>query len=402
MGNVPAHGYVFGARERELMHAAVEKGWLTAGIENARFEDALASFTGIRHVRTCNSGSSANLLAVAAMVEAGYWKAGDEIITVAAGFPTTVNPLLLYGLVPVFVDIALPTYQVNVEHLVRAVDRHRTKGIMLAHTLGNTFDMRAVAELAHRYGLSVVEDCCDALGSTYNGQHVGTMGAIATCSFYPAHHITTGEGGAVFTQDPGLARVIESVRDWGRDCWCEPGANNTCGKRFDQQFGDLPYGYDHKYTFTRLGFNLKLGEIAASCGLAQIERLAGFVSARRRHFDLLTERLRVLADRIILPEATPGSEPSWFGFPVTLREEGLRNGLQKYLAQNGVDSRLLFGGNLTQQPYMKGRKYLVASTLDVTNKVMNDGLWIGVWPGLSEEQLDYAAHHVATFLGDFA
>lgn len=399
---VPAHGYLFGARERELLHAAVEKGWLTASTQNARFEDALAAFTGIPNVRTCNSGSSANLLAVAAMVEAGYWKSGDEIVTVAAGFPTTVNPLLLYGLVPVFVDITLPTYQVNVEQMERAIERRpKVKGIMLAHTLGNPFPREV------RYGtLYVVEDCCDALGSTYIGHggqpvHVGSESPLATFSFFPAHHITTGEGGAIMSDDDHLIRLVESVRDWGRDCWCEPGANNTCGKRFEQQFGELPHGYDHKYTFTRLGFNLKLTELSATCGLAQSERLADIVLARRRNFASLARHLAGLEDRIILPQATTGSDPSWFGFPITLKETGLRNALQKYLAQKGIDSRLLFGGNLVKQPYMKNRPHIVASDLSITDRVMTDSLWIGVWPGLTEDQLDYAAQHIATFLGDF-
>lgn len=398
--NVPAHGYVFGARERELMHEAVEKGWLTASILNSRFEEGLAAFTGIPNVRTCNSGSSANLLAVAAMVEAGLWKSGDEIVTVAAGFPTTVNPLLLYGLVPVFVDIELPTYQVNVEHLERAISRHRTKGIMLAHTLGNPFPREV------RYGnlaQYIVEDCCDALGATYVGHggervHVGSECSVATCSFFPAHHITTGEGGAVLTQHADMARVVESVRDWGRDCWCEPGASNTCGKRFDQQFGDLPYGYDHKYVTSRLGFNLKLTEISAACGLAQLERLEGFVAARRRHFEFLRARLDHLQDKLILPEATPGSSPSWFGFPITIIESGIRSSMQSYLSSKGVDSRVLFGGNLTRQPYMKGRKFMIASTLEVSDKVTDDSFWIGVWPGINEEHLSYACDCIEGFL----
>lgn len=401
--NVPASSPVIGERERELMHAAVDKGWLTASAQNAAFEAELSRFTGIEHVRTCNSGSSANLLAVAAMVEAGHWKAGDEIVTVAAGFPTTINPLLLYGLVPVFVDITLPTYQVNVQQLERAISKHRTAGIMLAHTLGNPFPRDV------RYGncgQHIVEDCCDALGSTYIGHegepvHVGSEASIATFSFFPAHHITTGEGGAVMSQSADHIRVVESVRDWGRDCWCEPGANNTCGKRFDQQFGDLPYGYDHKYTFTRLGFNLKLTEIQAACGLAQIERLPDFGVARRRHFGLLSKRLDVLRDHIILPEATEGADPSWFGFPITLKEKGLRNMLQRFLAGNGIDSRLLFGGNLTKQPYMKGRKHRVASELAITDRVMADSLWIGLWPGLTDEHLDFAASKIREFFGEF-
>lgn len=397
---VPASGCVITEADKAAMRTVVDRGWLTASTQNSAFELSLADFTGIAHVRTCNSGSSANLLAVAAMVEAGYWKAGDRIITVAAGFPTTVNPLLLYGLVPVFVDITLPTYNVNVEQLARAVN-HNTRGIILAHTLGNPFDMRSVADIALRHGLMVIEDCCDALGSIYNGQHVGTMGAISTCSFFPAHHITTGEGGAVMTQDPHLARIIESVRDWGRDCWCQAGQNNTCGKRFDQQFGGLPHGYDHKYTFTRLGFNLKLTEIQAACGLSQIGRLPEMVAARARNFSFLRERLEPLADRLILPEAEHHTSPSWFGFPITLKEPGIRNGMQRYLDQNGVDSRLVFNGNITRQPYFKGRYHILSAELRVTDQVMNDTLWIGLHPALTDEQLAYSCEMIGNFVGEF-
>lgn len=396
---VPASGWKVGDEEWSALHAAVDRHWLTAGESNAEFEAALQDFTGLKHVRTCNSGSSANLLAVASVVESGHWKAGDEIVTVAAGFPTTLNPLLLYGLKPVFVDISLPTYQVNVEHLERAIS-HRTRGIVLAHTLGNPFNCAAVEHLADQYGLTLIEDCCDALGATFQGEHVGKFGSLATCSFFPAHHITTGEGGAVMTDDDGMARVVESIRDWGRDCWCAPGQNATCGARFDQQHGELPHGYDHKYTFTHLGYNLKLNELAAAFGVVQARRAGDFRDSRRKNFLLLSSLLRGLAAKAILPEATDGSEPSWFGFPITIKEEGVRPSLQKYLAQNGIDSRLLFGGNLTKQPYMKGRKHLVASTLEVTDKVMNDGLWIGLHPALTEEQLEYAAHHIMTFFGE--
>lgn len=399
--NVPASSPVLGDSEWAAMHRAVDRHWLTAGEDNRAFEQRLATYTGIPFVRTCNSGSSANLLAVAAMVEAGYWKAGDEIITPAACFPTTVNPLLLYGLVPVFVDIDLMTYNANVEEMELALTE-RTRGVMMAHTLGNPFDLSEIETLASGSALHFVEDCCDALGATYRGRHVGQFGSIATCSFFPAHHITTGEGGAVWTKDFDLSRTLETVRDWGRDCWCEPGNNNTCGKRFDQQFGDLPHGYDHKYTMTALGFNLKMTEIQAACGLAQMDRLEGFIDSRRRNWEFLRDRLERYTDRMILPEATPNSEPSWFGFMVTLRESGLRAGMQQYLAQNGVDSRLLFAGNITRQPYMNGRNYRIASSLENTDKVMRDGFWIGCWPGLSEEQLDYAAEMIGNYLGDFA
>jgi CDP-6-deoxy-D-xylo-4-hexulose-3-dehydrase len=397
---VPASGAVIGDEEKAAMHAVVDKGWLTSSIENARFEQALSDFTGIRGVRTCNSGSSANLLAVAAMVELGHWKPGDEIITVAACFPTTINPLFLYGLKPVFVDIQLPTYNVNLDHVLRAVS-YKTRGIVLAHTLGNPFDV-ALYRIAERFGLKVIEDCCDALGAMYDGQHVGTLADVATCSFFPAHHITTGEGGAVFSRHADVIRAVESIASWGRDCWCEPGTNNSCGQRFSQQFGQLPYGYDHKSTTTRLGFNLKLTDVAAACGLVQIARLREYISARNRNFDFLRGRLERLSGVLVLPEATACAEPSWFGFPITIREEGQRQHLQRYLAERGVDSRLLFAGNITKQPYMAGRTYLTASTLEITDKVMNDCLWIGLHPALSEDQLQHSVDCISEFFGEFA
>ena len=397
--NVAASSPVIGDPEWAAMHAAIDKHWLTASAINRKFEGALSAFTGIPNVRTCNSGSSANLLAVAAMVEAGYWKPGDEIITAAACFPTTVNPLFLYGLKPVFVDILPTTYNVNPDQLWRAIG-HKTTGIILAHTLGNPFSSE-ILELARRRELHVIEDCCDALGATYEGVHVGTTGDIATCSFFPAHHITTGEGGAVFTSDPVLLRAVERVRDWGRDCWCEAGQNNTCGVRFDQQHGELPHGYDHKYTMSALGFNLKMTEIQAACGLAQMDRLTGFIEARRRNWAYLRERLDHMRGLLVLPEATPGTEPSWFGFMLTIRESGLRNGMQQYLIQRGVDSRLLFAGNLTKQPYMAKRKFLVAAELRVTDEVMDNGLWVGCWPGLTEEQLEHTAKCIETYMGVF-
>jgi CDP-6-deoxy-D-xylo-4-hexulose-3-dehydrase len=392
---VPASGSIITAADKAAMHAVIDAGWLTAGAVNAGFEQGLAAFTGIPHVRTCNSGSSANLLAVAAMVAAGRWSPGDEIVTVAAGFPTTVNPLLLYGLVPVFVDVDPQTYNAIPEQVERAIS-HRTKGIMLAHTLGNPFHASILGRLP------TVEDCCDALGSTAAGAHVGSQSDLATCSFFPAHHITTGEGGAVMTKHAELARVIESLRDWGRDCWCSPGANNTCGKRFLQQHGELPQGYDHKYTFTNLGYNLKITEVGAACGVTQLERLPEFVRKRVANFAFLERRLQPFADKLVLPKATPGSQPSWFGFPITLKEEGMRAPMQQYLAQNGVDSRLLFAGNVTKQPYMAGRKFRVAAELRNTDKIMNDSFWIGLHPALTEEDLDYAGAMIGNFIGEFA
>ncbi len=385
---VPASGAVLGPEEKSAMHAVVESGWLTAGPINRQFEESLEDFTQIKHVRTCNSGSSANLLAVAAMVGSGYWKAGDEIITTAVGFPTTVNPLLLYGLVPVFVDVEIGTYVPNFNSVLSCLNEtSKIAGSMYGHTLGNPVPHRC------HWGNHVV-DSCDALGSEIERKHVGHGAKISTCSFFPAHHITTGEGGAVFTNDSKLVRTIESIRDWGRDCYCIPGANNTCGKRFCQQFGELPYGFDHKYTFTHLGYNLKMNEVGAACGLEQMKKLPSFVEARRRNFDFLWARLEHLQDRLILPVATQDTRPSWFGFPITLKETGLRNHMQRFLDERGVDSRLLFGGNLTRQPYMKGRDFRISGSLENSDKIMEDSFWIGLHPQLSEEQLAYSCEMI--------
>lgn len=393
---VPASGAVITDADKAAMHAVVDAGWLTASTINARFEAALAAYTGIRHVRTCNSGSSANLLAVAAMIESGRWKRGDIIVTVAASFPTTINPLLLYGLVPMFVDID-DTLNVNVDQLWRACNGN-VKGMMFAHTLGNPFDVARIAQIARDRQLWLISDCCDALGATFAGVHVGNEAHIATCSFFPAHHITTGEGGAVFTNDEELASHIESIRDWGRDCWCEPGKENTCGKRFEWDWEQLPAGFDHKYTYTRLGFNLKSTELSAACGFSQLDRLPAFVAARRTAFAYLRGSLQGIGESIQFTGSYPGAEPSWFGFPITLNETGIRSALQAYLAQEGVGSRLVFSGNITKQPYMKDRKFLVAAALMKTDDVMDNSLWIGCHPALSEEQLAYAADKVKTFL----
>lgn len=360
---------------------------------NSEFERKLALFLGVRHVLTVNSGSSADLLALAALTSpdlgARALKAGDEVITVAAGFPTTVNPLLLYGLVPVFVDISLPTYNIDAAKIEAAVSS-KTRAIMMAHTLGNPFDLAEVMRIARKYKLWVIEDCCDALGSTYQGQNVGTFGHIGTLSFYPAHHISMGEGGAVFTQDSDLKRILESLRDWGRDCYCLPGKDNTCGKRFNWQLGTLPKGYDHKYTYSQLGFNLKITEMQAAIGVAQLDRLEGFIAARRLNHAFLRERLKTLEKFIVLPQATDGSDPSWFGFLITLKDGG-RTDLIKYLDQHNIATRMLFAGNLTRQPYMAGRNYRISGDLAVTDQIMNDTFWIGVHPGLTEEMLEYVA-----------
>ena len=401
---VPPSGKVIGTPELTALVDASLDGWLTTGRYNDVFEQRLAKWLGRRHVRTVNSGSSANLTAFAALTShllgERALKPGDEVITVAAGFPTTVNPILSYGLIPVFVDIDIPTYNIDPAKIEAAVSP-RTRAIVLAHTLGNPFDLDAVMALARKHGLWLMEDCCDALGSTYKGRHVGTFGHIGTLSFYPAHHITTGEGGAVFTDDDTLARALESIRDWGRDCWCQPGCDNTCGRRYSQTHGSLPYGYDHKYVYSHLGYNLKMTDMQAAVGQAQMDRLPGFVEARRRNFAYLKERLSGLAEFLILPEATPGSEPSWFGFPLTLREEAGVNrvDLLRYLDQYRIGTRLLFAGNLTRQPYFAGRQYRVAGELANTDRVTSQTFWLGVYPGLGEVQLDYVAQKLEQFFG---
>ncbi len=401
---VPPSGKVIGAGELKNMVEASLDGWLTTGRFNEQFEAALGKVLGVRHVLTVNSGSSANLVAFSALTSPTLGeraiRPGDEVISVAAGFPTTVNPILQFGAVPVFVDVDIPTYNIDAARIEAAISP-KTRAIMLAHTLGNPFNLEVVTALCKKYGLWLVEDCCDALGATYNGKKVGTFGDIGTLSFYPAHHITMGEGGAVFTNNDELRRIAESFRDWGRDCYCAPGRDNTCGKRFCWKLGQLPQGYDHKYTYSHLGYNLKITDMQAACALAQLDRLDGFIAQRRRNFAFLRERLADAADYLILPEATPGSDPSWFGFPITLREAApvARNDLLSYLDQSKVGTRLLFAGNLIKQPYMAGRTYRVASDLANTDIVMNNTFWIGVYPGLNEEMLDYAASAIEQFIG---
>ena len=401
---VPASGKVIGAKEIQNLVDASLDGWLTTGRFNEAFEKRLAEFLGIKHVLTTNSGSSANLLAFSALTSHQLGeralKAGDEVISVAAGFPTTVNPILQHGMVPVFVDVHIPTYNIDPE-LIEAAISKKTRAIMLAHTLGNPYNLDVVVKLAKKYKLWLIEDCCDALGSTYNGKLVGTFGDIGTLSFYPAHHITMGEGGAVFTNNSDLKRILESIRDWGRDCYCAPGKDNTCGKRFGWQLGSLPFGYDHKYTYSHLGYNLKISDMQAAVGLAQLERLPEFIESRKRNFNYLKGRLASLDEFLILPEPTPNSDPSWFGFPITLREDApaARVDLLKYADQYKIGTRLLFAGNLTRQPYFQGRQYRVSGELKNTDIVMNDTFWIGVYPGLSEPMLDYIAEKLETFFG---
>lgn len=401
---VPPSGKVIGAPELRNMVEASLDGWLTTGRFNAAFEERLAAFIGVKHLITCNSGSSANLIAFSTLTSPKLGdraiKPGDEVIGVAAGFPTTVNPILQFGAVPVFVDVDLATHNIDAS-LIEAAIGSRTKAIMLAHTLGNPFNLEAVTALCKKHDLWLVEDCCDALGATYNGQNVGTFGDIGTVSFYPAHHITMGEGGAVFTNNAELKLIAESFRDWGRDCYCAPGKDNTCNKRFCWKLGQLPEGYDHKYTYSHLGYNLKITDMQAACALAQMDRLEDFIRIRRHNFAYLKERLQSCADFLMLPEATPNSDPSWFGFPITIRpESGIsRLELTQYLDQQKVGTRLLFAGNLTRQPYMIGRNFRMASALTNTDITMNHTFWVGVYPALDEPRLDYIATQIEQFLG---
>jgi CDP-4-dehydro-6-deoxyglucose reductase, E1 len=400
---VPVSGKVYGAADmRSLVDSSLDF-WLTTGRFNDEFETKLAERLGVRHCLTTNSGSSANLLALSSLtshyLRGDALKPGDEVITVATGFPTTVNPSLQYGLVPVFVDVDIPTYNIKPEMIEAAVS-DRTRAIMIAHTLGNPFDLAEVMRVANKYGLFVVEDCCDALGATYDGKGVGTFGDIGTLSFYPAHHITMGEGGAVFTDKPRLKRVIESMRDWGRDCWCAPGMDNTCGKRFGRKLGSLPMGYDHKYTYSHAGYNLKITDMQAAVGVAQLDRVDEFIAARRRNFALITEQLKDLEDILILPEATPNSNPSWFGYPITLRANAGfgRDELVQHLDARSIGTRLLFGGNLLRQPYMRHREHRVVGDLTNANIITENTFWVGLYPGLTESHISYMTDVIRDFV----
>jgi CDP-6-deoxy-D-xylo-4-hexulose-3-dehydrase len=401
---VPPSGKVIGAQELKNMVEASLDGWLTTGRFNTEFEKKLAVFIGIKHLITVNSGSSANLVAFSTLTSPKLGtraiQKGDEVIGVAAGFPTTVNPILQFGAVPVFVDVDPLTHNVDASKIEAAISP-KTKAIMLAHTLGNPFNLDVVTSLCKKYNLWLVEDCCDALGATYRGQMVGTFGDIGTLSFYPAHHITMGEGGAVFTKHDELKTIAESFRDWGRDCYCQPGKDNTCGKRFCQKLGDLPQGYDHKYTYSHLGYNLKITDMQAACGLAQLEKAPQFIQARKDNFTFLKERLKDCEEFINLPQATEHSDPSWFGFPITLKENCSvpRLDLVAYLDQNKIGTRLLFAGNLTRQPYMTGANYRISGDLDNTDNAMNNTFWIGVQPALTLDMLEFAARKIESYLG---
>ena len=401
---VPASGKLLDAEELKNMVDASLDGWLTTGRFNAEFETKLAEYIGVKHLITVNSGSSANLVAFSTLTSPKLGdraiRKGDEVIGVAAGFPTTVNPIIQFGAIPVFVDIDPSTHNIDAIEIEAAISP-KTKAIMLAHSLGNPFNLDIVTALCKKYQLWLVEDCCDALGSTYRGQMVGTFGDIATLSFYPAHHITMGEGGAVFTNDKTLITIAESFRDWGRDCYCLPGKDNTCGQRFCQQFGSLPFGYDHKYTYSHLGYNLKITDMQAACGLAQLNKVNGFVKSRRENFEFLKQRLKSCEDIIQLPIPTENSNPSWFGFPITLRANCpvSRLDLLTYLDQNKVGTRLLFAGNLIAQPYMSDLNYRISGELTQTNIVMKNTFGIGLQPALDQEMLEYVATKIESFLG---
>ena len=401
---IPASGKVIDHEEITSMVEASLDGWLTTGRFNDDFQKKLSNFLGIKYLLTTNSGSSANLLAFTALTSPKLkdraLKKGDEVITVAAGFPTTVNPIIQFGAIPVFIDVDLLTHNIDVDKIEPAINE-KTKAIVIAHSLGNPFNLKKVVDLCKKYKLWLIEDNCDALGSKYNGQYTGTFGDIGTLSFYPAHHITMGEGGAVFTNQHELKKIIESYRDWGRDCYCEPGKDNTCGKRFDWQLGDLPHGYDHKYTYSHIGFNLKITDMQAACGLAQLNKLDFFIQKRIDNFNYLLNRLQSCKDFIDLPVATENSEPSWFGFPITMKENSpvRRLDLIEFLTQKNIGTRLLFAGNLTKQPSMKDIKFKIFDNLNNTDRIMNHTFWIGVYPGLTEEMLSYVADNIEQFLG---
>ncbi len=401
---VPCAGRVFDAEEIVHLVDSALDFWLTTGRFAAQFEKAFAELFGLRHALLVNSGSSANLLAVSCLTSpklgADRLVPGDEVITVAAGFPTTVNPIVQNGLIPVFLDVQVPTYNVDVSQLEAALSP-RTRAIMLAHALGNPFDLAAVTDFARQHDLWLIEDCCDAVGSTYAGNSVGTFGDLATTSFYPAHHLTMGEGGCVLTDRPQFKKLVESFRDWGRDCWCDPGCDNTCGKRFGWQLGSLSFGYDHKYTYSHLGYNLKLTDMQAAIGVAQLAKLPDFLAARRRNFRFLYEALRGLEEFFLLPQATPSAEPSWFGFPLAVRPTApfSREEVTHFLEERRIATRLLFAGNLTRQPAYAAVPYRQVGDLAQSDFVMERVFWVGVYPGLTEEMLAYIAESLHTFVG---
>ncbi len=399
---IPVSGKIYDETELQFLVSSSLDFWLTADRYNAEFEQKISEFLGAKFVLTTNSGSSANLLAISALKSKNLGdralKDGDEVITVAAGFPTTVNPIIQNNLIPVFVDVKLGTYVIDEAKIEDAIT-DRTKALMLAHTLGNPFEIKFVKDLCKKYGLWLIEDCCDALGTTYQNKHVGQIGDIGTLSFFPAHHITTGEGGAVFTNNPILKKNLESIRDWGRDCFCAPGKSNTCGKRFEWKLGELPEGYDHKYTYSNLGYNLKITEMQAAIGLAQISKLEKFIQIRKDNFKYIKNGLQKFENDLILPSPTSESDPSWFGFPITVKESAsfTKNNLVNYLASKMIDTRPLFAGNITKQPYFEKILYRISGSLTNTDLIMNNTFWIGVFPGLTKKMIDYVIEQFEEF-----
>ncbi len=399
---IPVSGKVFDDEEMTKLVDSSLDFWLTTGRFAAEFERKFAKWMGVKHCLLVNSGSSANLVALTALTSpklgAKQLKPGDEVITVAAGFPTTVNPIFQNQLVPVFLDVQLPSYEINVEQLEAALSP-KTRAIMIAHTLGNAFDVEAVLHFAEKHDLWVVEDNCDAVGTLYKGKRTGGFGHVSTVSFYPAHHMTMGEGGAILTNSSRLKKILESFRDWGRDCWCAPGMDNTCGKRFDWQLGDLPCGYDHKYTYSHVGYNLKLTDMQAAVGCAQLDKLENFIEKRRANFEFLKNKLAHLQDYLLLPESTPNAEPSWFGFLLSVKESApfKRSELVQFLEQHKIGTRLLFAGNLTKQPAYKDLNYRVVGDLKNTDFIMENTFWVGVFPGLTDEMLAYIADRIDEF-----
>ncbi|PPS22311.1 lipopolysaccharide biosynthesis protein RfbH [Brachyspira murdochii] len=405
LSSVPVSGRVFDEDDVAALVDSALDFHLTTYRYNDEFEKGLKEFFGLKYALTCNSGSSANLIAVTSLtshlLKDRALKAGDEVITVAAGFPTTVNPILQNNLVPVFVDVELKTYNVNVEELEKAKS-DKTKAVILAHTLGNPFNIQKVKEFCDKYNLWLIEDCCDAFGSTYDNKKVGNFGDIATLSFYPAHHITMGEGGAVLTDNPILKKAMESIRDWGRDCWCSPGCDDTCRQRFSQKIGDLPEGYDHKYTYSHLGYNLKITDMQAACGVAQLRKINEFIEKRKENFKKIKNKLEKFSKYLILPKEQENSDPSWFGFLISVKEEApfTRNDIVKYLNDNKIGTRLLFAGNIIKQPYMIGRNYRVVGELTNSDFIMNNTFWIGVYPGIDDSMIDYVELIIGEFISN--
>lgn len=405
---IPVAGRVYDQEELELLVSSSLDFWLTAGEYASRFEKEFSTYIGLKHSLLVNSGSSANLLAISALTSPKLrdrrLRSGDEVITVAAGFPTTISPIIHNNLVPVFVDVSLPSYNADVNQIEQAITP-KTKAIMLAHTLGNPFKLKQVKALAEKHGLWLIEDCCDALGSLHGDRMVGQFGDLATFSFYPAHHITMGEGGCVSTNSMLLKSIVQSMRDWGRDCWCDPGKDNTCTKRFDGQFGALPKGYDHKYVYSHFGFNLKVTEMQAAIGLAQLKKLPGFITRRKENWQMLRSGLSDLAEWLVLPEPEAASDPSWFGFLLTVKEQAgfSREQLVRHLEAKGVQTRMLFAGNMIKQPCFdelreSGQGYRVVGDLSVTDTIMNSTFWIGVYPGLTRDMIAYMIEQIQSFV----